>query len=49
MGILERDKALTVNVTGKAGSQVDILVENMGRINYGKYINDFKVFIPATF
>ncbi|CAB1328148.1 unnamed protein product [Coregonus sp. 'balchen'] len=24
-GILERDKALTINVTGKAGSQVDIL------------------------
>ncbi|KAI3353143.1 hypothetical protein L3Q82_019697 [Scortum barcoo] len=33
-GILERNKALTVNVTGKAGSQVDILVENMGRINF---------------
>ncbi|XP_071263288.1 beta-galactosidase [Salvelinus alpinus] len=42
VGILERDKALTINVTGKAGSQVDILVENMGRVNYGKDINDFK-------
>nr|XP_033479047.1 beta-galactosidase [Epinephelus lanceolatus] len=42
VGILERNKAITVNVTGKAGSQVDILVENMGRINYGKEINDFK-------
>ncbi|XP_040003394.1 beta-galactosidase isoform X2 [Xiphias gladius] len=42
VGILERNKALTLNVTGKAGSQVDILVENMGRINYGKDINDFK-------
>ncbi|XP_040892009.1 beta-galactosidase [Toxotes jaculatrix] len=42
VGILERNKAITVNVTGKAGSQVDILVENMGRINYGKDINDFK-------
>uniref|UniRef100_A0A3B4TBX5 Beta-galactosidase n=1 Tax=Seriola dumerili TaxID=41447 RepID=A0A3B4TBX5_SERDU len=42
VGILERNKAITVNVTGKAGSQVDILVENMGRINYGKRINDFK-------
>uniref|UniRef100_A0A6Q2X3W3 Beta-galactosidase n=1 Tax=Esox lucius TaxID=8010 RepID=A0A6Q2X3W3_ESOLU len=41
-GILERNKALTINVTGKAGSQVDVLVENMGRINYGKDINDFK-------
>ncbi|XP_068176978.1 beta-galactosidase [Antennarius striatus] len=42
VGILERNKVLTINVTGKAGSQLDILVENMGRINYGKYINDFK-------
>lgn len=42
MGILERNKNLTVNITGHAGSQVDILVENMGRINYGKGINDFK-------
>ncbi|XP_034544344.1 beta-galactosidase [Notolabrus celidotus] len=42
MGILERNKAISVNVTGKAGSTVDILVENMGRINYGKNINDFK-------
>lgn len=42
MGILERNKNLTVNVTGHVGSQVDILVENMGRINYGRGINDFK-------
>ncbi|XP_051560701.1 beta-galactosidase [Myxocyprinus asiaticus] len=41
-GILERNKVLTINVTGKAGSRVDILVENMGRINYGREINDFK-------
>ncbi|XP_076003847.1 beta-galactosidase [Genypterus blacodes] len=42
VGILERNKVITINVTGKAGSQVDILVENMGRINYGRDINDFK-------
>ncbi|XP_061627743.1 beta-galactosidase isoform X2 [Phyllopteryx taeniolatus] len=41
-GVLERNKVLSINVTGKAGSQVDILVENMGRINYGRSINDFK-------
>ncbi|XP_037118610.1 beta-galactosidase [Syngnathus acus] len=41
-GILERNKVLSINVTGKAGSQLDVLVENMGRINYGKGINDFK-------
>ncbi|XP_008314878.1 beta-galactosidase [Cynoglossus semilaevis] len=42
VGILERNKVLSINVTGNAGSQLDILVENMGRINYGKDINDFK-------
>uniref|UniRef100_A0A1A7WEN0 Beta-galactosidase n=1 Tax=Iconisemion striatum TaxID=60296 RepID=A0A1A7WEN0_9TELE len=42
VGILERNKVLSVNVTGKAGSQVDILVENMGRINFGNSIKDFK-------
>ncbi|XP_017264748.1 beta-galactosidase [Kryptolebias marmoratus] len=42
VGILERNKVLTINVTGTAGSQVDVLVENMGRINYGRDINDFK-------
>ncbi|XP_077381689.1 beta-galactosidase isoform X1 [Festucalex cinctus] len=41
-GILERNKVLSINVTGNAGSQLDVLVENMGRINYGKGINDFK-------
>ncbi|KAJ8415686.1 hypothetical protein AAFF_G00402430 [Aldrovandia affinis] len=41
-GVLERDKSITMNITGKAGSRVDILVENMGRVNYGKDINDFK-------
>lgn len=34
-----------MNMSGDAGSQLDVLVENMGRINYGKGINDFKVFI----
>lgn len=42
VGILERSKSITMNVTGKAGSQLDILVENMGRINYGRGIKDFK-------
>uniref|UniRef100_A0A8C6U5W3 Beta-galactosidase n=1 Tax=Neogobius melanostomus TaxID=47308 RepID=A0A8C6U5W3_9GOBI len=41
-GILERYKTISINITGNAGSQVDILVENMGRINYGRGINDFK-------
>ncbi|XP_072880344.1 beta-galactosidase [Hemitrygon akajei] len=41
-GILERNKVYLINITGQVGSQLDILIENMGRINYGKYINDFK-------
>ncbi|KAL4616935.1 beta-galactosidase isoform X1 [Arapaima gigas] len=41
-GILERDKCLSINITGKAGSQLDVLIESMGRVNYGKDINDFK-------
>uniref|UniRef100_A0A8C9R403 Beta-galactosidase n=1 Tax=Scleropages formosus TaxID=113540 RepID=A0A8C9R403_SCLFO len=41
-GVLERDKYITINITGTAGSQLDVLVENMGRVNYGKGINDFK-------
>lgn len=43
VGILERNVKITINVTGNVGSQLDLLVENMGRINYGKDINDFKV------
>ncbi|KAM6282469.1 beta-galactosidase [Porphyrio hochstetteri] len=41
-GILERDKSLTINVTGNAGANLDIVVENMGRVNFGRYNNDFK-------
>uniref|UniRef100_A0A672T6D5 Beta-galactosidase-like n=1 Tax=Sinocyclocheilus grahami TaxID=75366 RepID=A0A672T6D5_SINGR len=41
-GLMERDTALVMNVTGQQGDQLDILVENMGRINFGSYINDKK-------
>ncbi|KFP98171.1 Beta-galactosidase, partial [Haliaeetus albicilla] len=41
-GVLERDKSLMINITGKAGTNLDILVENMGRVNFGRYNNDFK-------
>uniref|UniRef100_A0A8C3UM92 Beta-galactosidase n=1 Tax=Catharus ustulatus TaxID=91951 RepID=A0A8C3UM92_CATUS len=41
-GILERDKSLKINITGQAGANLDILVENMGRVNFGRYNNDFK-------
>ncbi|XP_059174646.1 beta-galactosidase-like [Physella acuta] len=37
-GLMDREKT-TVNITGKIGQAVDILVENQGRINYGKDIN----------
>ncbi|ETE65840.1 Beta-galactosidase, partial [Ophiophagus hannah] len=41
-GILERRKCLKLNITGNAGANLDLLIENMGRVNYGQYINDFK-------
>ncbi|XP_078054799.1 beta-galactosidase-like [Mustelus asterias] len=41
-GILERNKVNAINITGQAGSTLDILVENMGRINFGGGINDLK-------
>uniref|UniRef100_A0A8C0H1M1 Galactosidase beta 1 n=1 Tax=Chelonoidis abingdonii TaxID=106734 RepID=A0A8C0H1M1_CHEAB len=41
-GILERGKSNMINITGKAGANLDMLVENMGRVNYGRYNNDFK-------
>lgn len=41
-GLLERDITLVTNVTGKQGDTVDILVENMGRVNFGSKINDYK-------
>ncbi|KAK2817112.1 hypothetical protein Q5P01_025303 [Channa striata] len=49
LGILERNKVIAINVTGKAGSQLDIVVENMGRINYGKNINDFKGLVSTLY
>ncbi|XP_074844316.1 beta-galactosidase isoform X2 [Carettochelys insculpta] len=41
-GVLERGKSYVINITGKAGTNLDVLVENMGRVNYGRYNNDFK-------
>ncbi|CAG09307.1 unnamed protein product [Tetraodon nigroviridis] len=41
-GLLERDTALVINITGRQGDAADILVENMGRVNFGSKINDHK-------
>uniref|UniRef100_A0A1A8IUQ5 Galactosidase, beta 1-like n=1 Tax=Nothobranchius kuhntae TaxID=321403 RepID=A0A1A8IUQ5_NOTKU len=41
-GLLERDTVLVMNVTGQQGDILDILVENMGRVNFGSKINDYK-------
>ncbi|KAM8759396.1 beta-galactosidase isoform 2-T2 [Rhynchonycteris naso] len=41
-GILDRNFGVTLNITGKAGATLDLLVENMGRVNYGQFINDRK-------
>ena len=35
------DKPIVIDVP-KEGAQLDILVENMGRINYGPYLKDYK-------
>lgn len=42
-GLLERDTALVMNISGWQGDTVDVLVENMGRVNFGNKINDHKV------
>ncbi|XP_007946856.2 beta-galactosidase [Orycteropus afer afer] len=41
-GVLERNKVISLNIVGEAGATLDLLVENMGRVNYGRYNNDFK-------
>ena len=43
MGILERDKkeSMVLDIPGRT-AQLDILVENMGRINYGPHLKDYK-------
>ncbi|XP_068428733.1 beta-galactosidase-1-like protein [Clinocottus analis] len=41
-GLLQRDTVLVMNVTGQQGDTLDILVENMGRVNFGSKINDYK-------
>lgn len=41
-GLLERDTVLVTNVTGRRGDTLDVLVENMGRVNFGSKINDYK-------
>uniref|UniRef100_A0A8C4QI85 Beta-galactosidase n=2 Tax=Eptatretus burgeri TaxID=7764 RepID=A0A8C4QI85_EPTBU len=41
-GILERYSSGTLKVSGPLDTRLDLLVENMGRINYGNHLNDFK-------
>uniref|UniRef100_A0A8C0FGC3 Galactosidase beta 1 like n=1 Tax=Bubo bubo TaxID=30461 RepID=A0A8C0FGC3_BUBBB len=41
-GTLERDGRRELHVTGRAGDTLDVLLENMGRINFGANISDFK-------
>uniref|UniRef100_H3AAB8 Galactosidase beta 1 n=1 Tax=Latimeria chalumnae TaxID=7897 RepID=H3AAB8_LATCH len=48
-GILERDKSLSINITGTTGAQLDLLLENMGRVTFGRYINDFKILECSVF
>uniref|UniRef100_A0AAQ4NZR6 Galactosidase, beta 1-like n=1 Tax=Gasterosteus aculeatus aculeatus TaxID=481459 RepID=A0AAQ4NZR6_GASAC len=48
-GLLERDTVLVMNVTGQQGDTMDILVENMGRVNFGSKINDHKGLVSNLF
>uniref|UniRef100_A0A3Q3GB50 Galactosidase, beta 1-like n=1 Tax=Labrus bergylta TaxID=56723 RepID=A0A3Q3GB50_9LABR len=48
-GLLERDTVLVTNVTAQQGDTLDILVENMGRVNFGSRINDFKGLLSDLF
>lgn len=48
-GLLERDTVLVMNITGQQGDTVDILVENMGRVNFGSRINDHKGLMSNLF
>uniref|UniRef100_A0A8C5WJ34 Galactosidase beta 1 like n=1 Tax=Leptobrachium leishanense TaxID=445787 RepID=A0A8C5WJ34_9ANUR len=41
-GVIERDHVRSTNVTGSSGDWLDVLVENMGRINFGAFFNDLK-------
>uniref|UniRef100_UPI00398F80F3 beta-galactosidase-1-like protein isoform X2 n=1 Tax=Pristiophorus japonicus TaxID=55135 RepID=UPI00398F80F3 len=41
-GLLERDNILALNITGCKGDVLDILVENMGRVNFGSCLLDPK-------
>ncbi|NXJ59850.1 BGAL galactosidase, partial [Rostratula benghalensis] len=41
-GTLERDGQTTLRVTGREGDTLDVLLENMGRINFGANVSDFK-------
>eukprot|EP00058_Branchiostoma_floridae_P013980 XP_002599468.1 hypothetical protein BRAFLDRAFT_122758 [Branchiostoma floridae] len=41
-GILSRNGPMDLNLTAQAGQVLDIVVENQGRINFGRYINDSK-------
>ncbi|XP_060086081.1 beta-galactosidase-like [Ylistrum balloti] len=39
-GVIVREKSTSLNITGKQGAVLDILVENQGHINYGSGINN---------
>ncbi|XP_044294280.1 beta-galactosidase-1-like protein isoform X2 [Varanus komodoensis] len=41
-GTLERDKVNEIKISGQLGDTLDVLVENMGHINFGNNESDFK-------
>lgn len=42
-GVLERSMKHKLLLMGKIGTQLDILLENMGRLSFGSNHSDFKV------
>ncbi|XP_078712923.1 beta-galactosidase-like [Lampetra fluviatilis] len=41
-GVLDRDRRRSVSIEGNVGEWLDVLVENMGRISFGKHLGERK-------
>lgn len=49
IGTLERNRVDGLNISGKLGDTLDVLVESMGHINFGANESDFKVQLDRCF
>ncbi|XP_053732178.1 beta-galactosidase-1-like protein isoform X1 [Synchiropus splendidus] len=48
-GVLERDTSLALNISGEQGDTLDVLVENMGRVDFGSEMKDYKGILKNLF